>query len=336
MRLSTVTAACFACMLMGSAAAADAPPPNLTPAQQARLAKLNQIAESLHPQTGEVKVPVAGATLHLGRDYYFIPAAEARSIIVDAWENPPDTAIGVQGIVFPAGTTFMSDSWAALITYEDSGFVDDKDAKTTDYGEMLKQAKEADEEDNAQRKEKGYAPLHLIGWAQPPYYDQGHHTLVWARELSIDGVPEHTLNYDLRALGRHGVLSMNIIAGMSKIADVRGAAAKLQNIGTFDQGARYQDYQAGSDKLAEYGVGGLVAAGIGLLAAKKLGLLALGLVFIKKFFVLIMAGLAGVGAWFRRMFGGKKAAGPEVAVATAAASDTPAPLPPPEGPGPVG
>lgn len=321
MRIWAVAAACFACLWLG-AAMADEPQQQLTPQQQARLAKLRRIGESLHPQYGDVKVPVAGATLHLGKDYYFIPAAEARSVLVDAWENPPDTADGVQGIIFPAGTSFMSDSWAAVISYEDSGFVDDKDAKTTDYNDMLKQAKDADEDDNAARKEKGYAPLHLVGWAQPPYYDQAHHTLVWARELHVEGAPEHTLNYDLRALGRRGVLSMNIIAGMSRLADVRGAAAKLQNIGTFDAGARYQDYQSGSDKLAEYGVGGLVAAGIGVLAAKKLGLIALGLIFIKKFFAIILAGLAGVGAWFRRLFGGKKAE-------PAAAAAGPAELPPP-------
>ncbi|MBV9990630.1 MAG: DUF2167 domain-containing protein [Alphaproteobacteria bacterium] len=327
MRFGAVACAFLACLVAG-AAAAD-PPRQLTPQEKARLEKLQRIGASLHPQYGEVKVPVAGATLHLGKDYYYIAGAEARSVLVDAWENPPDTAMGVQGIVFPAGTNFMSNGWAAVISYEDSGFVDDKDARTADYGAMLKQAKDADEDDNAARKEKGYAPLHLVGWAQPPYYDQSHHTLVWARELAVDGAPEHTLNYDLRALGRRGVLSMNILAGMSQLDEVRSAAARLQNIGTFDRGARYQDYKAGSDKLAEYGVGGLVAAGIGVLAAKKLGLLALGLVFVKKFFAIILAGLAGAGAWFRRLFTGKRA---EPAVATAIAADAPAPLPPPEGP----
>lgn len=327
MRLRAVACAFFACFVAGAAAADQ--PQQLTPQEKARLEKLQRIGASLHPQYGEVKVPAAGATLHLGKDYYYIAGAEARSILVDAWENPPDTATGMQGIVFPAGTNFMSNGWAAVISYEDSGFVDDKDAKTTDYDDMLKQAKDADEDDNTSRKEKGYAPLHLVGWAQPPYYDQGHHTLVWARELAIDGAPEHTLNYDLRALGRRGVLSMNILAGMSQLKEVRVAAGKLQNIGTFDQGARYQDYKAGSDKLAEYGVGGLVAAGIGALAAKKLGLLALGLVFVKKFFAFILAGLAGVGAWFRRLFTGKKAE----PAAAAAVTDALAPLPPPEEPG---
>jgi uncharacterized membrane-anchored protein len=325
MRPSIGICAFLAWALFGAAQAAEQP--QLTPQQQAEIAKLRKIAQGLHPQYGDVKVGVAGATLHLAKDYYFIPADQARSVLVDAWGNPPEAAVGVQGIVFPAGKSFLSDSWAAVISYEDSGFVDDKDAKTTDYGAMLTQARDGDEENNAKRKKAGYAPLHLIGWAQPPYYDASHHTLVWARELSIDGAREHTLNYDLRALGRRGVLSMNIISGMSKLAEVRGAAGSLQNVGTFDAGNRYQDYKAGSDKLAEYGVGGLVAAGIGLLAAKKIGLIAIVLLFAKKFIAYILVAFTGFGAWLRRVFLGRKA--------QAATTAAPAPmLPPSDGPAP--
>lgn len=319
MRWSRSISALFAWALLASAAVA-ATEPQLSPQEQAELAKFQRIAAGLHPQYGEVKIASADATLHLGREYYFLPANEARTVLVDAWHNPPEVAAKAMGIIFPAGTNFVNAGWAAVITYHPDGFVDDKDAKSTDYDEMLKQAHDAEGDLNARRKEGGFEPIHLVGWAQPPYYDQGHHTLVWARDLKFGTESEDTLNYDLRALGRRGVLSMNIIAPMSKLAEVRGAAAKLQNIGTFDTGARYQDYRAGSDKTAEYTVGGLVAAGLGVLAAKKLGLLALGLVFFKKFIAIILAAVAGAGAWLRRMFAGRKAA---------AATPAPAPMEPP-------
>jgi uncharacterized membrane-anchored protein len=98
---------------------------------------------------------------------------------------------------------------------------------------------------------------------------------------------------------------MNLVTGMSKLSDARSAAAKLSRSVAFEPGSRYADYQPGTDKKAEYGIAGLVAAGAGAAAAKKLGLLAVILAFGKKFLVLILAGLAAIGMKFRRFFGGK-------------------------------
>ncbi|HTQ15704.1 MAG TPA: DUF2167 domain-containing protein [Rhizomicrobium sp.] len=295
-----------AAMLLAGAARAAGPQPALTPAEQAEVARIRAIYAALKPQTGDVPVAGTGATLHLGKDYYFVDPAESRKILVDAWHNPPEAADGVLGLVFPAGKDFTDRTWSAVITYSDEGYVSDDDANKTDYNALIQQARDAEPGINARRKAEGVEEMHLIGWAQPPYYDKPHHTLIWAREIRFGDQSDHTLNYDLRALGRRGVLSMNILSAMSDLAEVRRAAAKLQNVGTFDPGARYADYKAGTDKKAEYGIAGLVAAGIGAVVVKKLGLLAIGLVFVKKFIALILAGFAGAAAWLRRLFTGKK------------------------------
>jgi len=103
----------------------------------------------------------------------------------------------------------------------------------------------------------------------------------------------------MRHLGRHGVLSMNVISQMSELTEVRQVAAHLAKTAEFDTGARYVDYQAG-DKKAEYGLAGLVAAGLGVGVAKKAGLLAAAALFFKKGAGLIVAALAGAAAWFRK------------------------------------
>ncbi|MGH6872799.1 MAG: DUF2167 domain-containing protein [Rhizomicrobium sp.] len=293
-----------AAMVMMGAAQAD-PQPSLTPAQQAEVAKLKALYQSLHPKFGDVTVPGTGATLHLGKDYYYLPPDEARKILIDAWHNSPEDVNDELGLIFPAGKTFVDDTWSAIVTYTDDGYVTDSDAKSTDYDKMIQQARDQEPEINARRKAESLDELHIVDWAQPPYYDQPHHTLVWAREIKFGGQTDHALNYDLRALGRRGVLSMNILSNMSKLAEVRAAAAKLQNIGTFDPGARYTDYVAGTDKKAEYGIAGLVAAGLGVVVAKKLGLFAIALVFVKKFIAIILAAFAGAAAWVRRLFGMK-------------------------------
>lgn len=282
----------------GAKDSSKAEAPSLPPAMVA-------LEKSLHPQTGDVRIPEAKAVLHLGDRYYFLPAAEARRVLVDAWHNPPESAEGVLGMVFEKDTTVFDNVWGAVITYEDTGHVADTDAKTQDYATVLKGMQEGAEEQNAERKQAGYPAMHLVGWAQPPSYDAGNHALIWARELALEGDSVNGLNYDVRLLGRTGVLSLNMLASMKDIGDVRSAAQSFGRSVSFEPGAGYADFNASTDKAAEYGLAGLVAGGAAIGVAKKVGLLAI----ILKFGKLILVGLAAFGAaafgLFRKLVGRK-------------------------------
>ena len=285
---------------------ASAAEQDLTPEQQALIAKYRALGESLHPQRGDVAVAAANATLHLGNQYYFLPAADAKRVLVEGWGNPSDAVDGVLGMIFTEGTGFLDDTWGAVLTYSPDGYVSDTDAKSANYDDVLRDAQSGEADENADRKAAGLPTVHLVGWAQPPSYDAEHHALIWAREIQFGGETDNTLNYDIRTLGRRGILSVNLVSTMSKLVEVRAAANALQQVASFDNGARYADYQPGTDATAGYGLAGLVAAGLGAAAAKKLGLLAIALVFLKKFAFVFIALFAGAAAWVRRLFGGKE------------------------------
>jgi uncharacterized membrane-anchored protein len=176
----------------------------------------------------------------------------------------------------------------------------------------LKQLQSGEDEINAKRKEEGYPAQHLVGWAQPPSYDAASHSVIWAQNIAFDGQADNSLNYDVRMLGRKGVLSLNMITAMSKLAETRADAETLARSADFTPGARYADFKSGDD-TAGYGIAGLVAAGLGVVAIKKLGLLAVILVFAKKFLVLIVAAFAALGARFRKLFGLRRKDEPEEA-----------------------
>jgi uncharacterized membrane-anchored protein len=231
-------------------------------------------------------------------------------VLVEGWGNPAEAVTDVLGMVFPQGKTFVDDTWGAVLTYSPEGYVTDDDAKSADYDEILRTSQSGEADENTERKSVGLPTVHLVGWAQPPSYDQEHHALIWAREIQFGDQSENVLNYDIRTLGRRGILSMNMVSSMSKLVEVRAAATDLQQIAGFNDGARYTDYQAG-DATAGYGLAGLVAAGIGAAAAKKLGLLAIVILFAKKFAVMLIALLAGVGAWVRRLFSKKSDESPQ-------------------------
>jgi uncharacterized membrane-anchored protein len=266
-------------------------------------ARMKALELQMHPKSGTISIPEAKAHLNLGDQFYFLPAADAKRVLVEAWGNPPDGLEDVLGLVFPAGKTFTDATWGAVVSYDDTGHVSDKDAASQDYNKVLSDMQEAAEADNDARKEQGYAPSHVMGWAQAPTYDSNSKTLIWARNIQFEGAGDNTLNYDVRTLGRTGVLSLNMVDVMPNLPVVQTAAAHLGTTVEFDPGARYADYNASTDKLADYGLAGLVAGGAGLAVAKKAGLLGLLAIFLKKGIAVIAAGALGLGAWLKRKFG---------------------------------
>lgn len=265
-----------------------------------RQSTIDALLKSLKRETGTIPIPAARADLVLGDQYYFVGPEQARTILVDIWRNPPAAANGVLGLVFPKGKTFVDDSWSAVVTFEDTGYVSDDDAKTIDYAAMLKDMRSSDEAQAASVRAQGYPAGILQRWAQPPTYDAGRHSLVWARDIKFDDSPEDTLNYDIRLLGRSGVLSLNILAGMSQLDEVREAAKTFAAVASFRDGARYADYNEATDRKAEYGLAGLVAAGAGAAVAKKAGLLAIVL----KFGKFLLLGVVALFAMFRNAIAG--------------------------------
>lgn len=170
----------------------------------------------------------------------------------------------------------------------------------------MNELKTAAIEGNVEREKQGYEPITLVGWASPPFYDKSTHALHWARDLIFgkDQSASHTLNYSLRILGREGVLQMNFVAGLPQLPEIKAAIPDMTKIATFDTGKAYTDFRDG-DKLAAYGMMGMIAAGAGAKLAAKVGFLALGLAFLKKGGVLIFLAGAAMLRFAKGLFGKK-------------------------------
>jgi len=254
----------------------------------------------LQYQTGNIVLPNKSATLHLGGNYRYLDPAETEKLLV-AWGNQPGN--DTQGAVVPGDVDPLEGAgWAVILTYEDEGHIDDSDAAKMDYDDMLKDMKSGTEDGNAARKQAGYDAVHLVGWAEKPHYDSAAKKLYWAKELEFEGSPVHTLNYDVRVLGREGLLSMNAVASMEQLPQIRTDMKSLIEVAEFNDGYRYAEFNSKTDRLAEYGLGALIAG----TAAAKLGLFGklFALLLAAKKFILL--GLAAVGGWIAKMFGKKK------------------------------
>jgi len=263
-------------------------------------AKAQQFLSSLHYQTGSVAIDSAHATLELSDDFRFLDADDAQRVLHDLWSNPPDPS--VVGMLVPQGISLVDkkDTWVVVISYSDDGYVSDQDASSIDYDQMLRDMQEHARDSNAQRRKQGYHEVEIVGWATPPHYDSGTNKLYWAKELNFTGAPEHTLNYDIRVLGRGGYLSFNAVAGMHQLAMVQQRMPQVLDMAKFDAGQRYGDFNSTTDKVAAYGIGALVAGEIAAKAGLFAKLLALLIAFKKGIIVAFVALIAAVRKFFSR------------------------------------
>lgn len=272
------------------------------PTEEEIAAFIADFEASLNRQTGVIALPRAQAKLTVPDDFYFLDATDASRVLVDVWGNPPDST--VDGMLFPKGASpFQENGWGVVITYEDTGYVSDEDATSVDYDMLIDAMREATEDENPTRLQQGYPAIDVIGWAAQPRYDAAAHKLYWAKELAFSGEPDHTLNYDMRVLGRHGVLSLNFVADLGQLNAIEQASPAVLAIAEFDEGFRYTDFNASTDKKADFGIAGLIGgAAAASVLAKNGGLIAAALLFLKKGWVLVVLALGGLVTFVRSIF----------------------------------
>lgn len=255
---------------------------------------------SLKFQTGKISLPKDIATLNLPANFRYLPPADAEKLLVQGWGNPPGNE--TLGMIIPTETNPLSEAgWGVVISYTEDGHIKDEDADKINYTELLEEMKKESEEANKERVKQGYGAMHLVGWAEPPSYDKSARKLYWAKEYSGDKQGEHSLNYNIRVLGRKGVLVLNAVAGMNQISQIKNEMPAILAVTEFTQGNRYADFDSKTDHTAEYGLAALVAGGV----AAKMGLFAKLGVFLLAFKKFILIGLVAVGAFLKKLFTGK-------------------------------
>jgi uncharacterized membrane-anchored protein len=259
-------------------------------------------------QTGNVTIGGGIATIAVPESFRFTGPEGSRRLLTQAWGNPPESADGVLGMLVPADASPLSkQGWGIAITYDEDGYVDDSDAASINYAKLLKQMQEATAEANEERTKRGFPAITVVGWAEPPSYDRASHKMYWAKDLMFGSSGEHTLNYNIRILGRRGVLVLNAIAGMHQLANVRSETQNVLAAVNFSEGHRYSDYLPGKDKAATYGLAGLV---VGATAAKAgfFKALWIGVLAFKK---LIVVGVIALIGALRAIFRKKESDAPE-------------------------
>ncbi|RMG77747.1 MAG: DUF2167 domain-containing protein [Bacteroidetes bacterium] len=265
----------------------------------------DSINASLHYDTGIVDIKNGLATLHVPAGFKYLNPKDADMVLTDLWGNPPsDPGYGSLGMLFPEEASPLDENMYAIdITYSEEGYIDDSDAKDIDYDELLETMQADAEAASVERQRLGYESVRIVGWASPPYYDEVNKKLHWAQEIQFGDAESNTLNYNIRVLGRGGYLNLNVIGDMDVLPRVKSDINAILPAIEFNEGHRYVDFDSSIDKVAAYGIGGLIAGKV----LAKAGILAKLGILLAKFWKILAVGAVSLFAGIRRFLRGEPA-----------------------------
>jgi uncharacterized membrane-anchored protein len=242
-----------------------------------------------------------GVEMNLPEGYRFLAMPKAGELMTKLGNLHNENLLGVVISENPDEAFFVT------IRFYEDGFIKDDDK--LDAKDILEAIRDGEPEYNEERKKLGFGPIHAEGWQEEPRYDKSNHHVVWA--LTIRGDVGASVNLNTRVLGRKGYASVNLVTASDELAKYRSSGVTILRATSFAPGHRYEDFDASQDKVAEYGLTGLVVggAGVGIVKAAKLGILAK---FWKGLLALLVAGKKGIVALFaaiaalaRKLFGKK-------------------------------
>jgi len=273
-------------------AAPEAPAPEMTEAQRA--------FKSISWTAGPAKVSVGDhAQLQVPAGFTYTAGPGARKLLELMHNTTNGSELGI--LADEALESFV------LFEFEDIGYVKDADKEKLDADEILKSIREGNEDANEARKKRGWAPIDIVGWHTPPFYNRETQNLEWCIQGESAG---HTIiNYNTRILGRQGVMSANLLVDPDKLQTTLPQIKKVLAGFTYVEGKRYSQYLPG-DKVAKYGLAALVVGGAVGLAAKA-GFLAKIAASLGKLWKAVVLGLIALAGGLKKLlFGNKGKAAP--------------------------
>ena len=118
----------------------------------------------LSTQRGLISLPGGLAQLNLPPELEYLDPVQTKKVVEELWGNPPGATY--QGmIVRSARDVIDSNCIAAIIQYDDSGYISDKDAASINFSDLMKSMQEGEKAMNEQRKAQGFPGLPCRGQA---------------------------------------------------------------------------------------------------------------------------------------------------------------------------
>ena len=264
-------------------------------AQEPAQDDIGQKIAALHWQHGPVKGRLgANSSIDLPAGYMLLDNPDTRKFMeyTENFSSEREFLVATENL-----------SWFAVFSFDETGYV--KDDETIEPDPILQAAKEGTQQANADRRERGWDELTVLGWRFQPQYDREARLLEWALRLKSGNSPDEVVNYETRILGRSGVTNVVLVADSAGLDPAVADLKRVLKGFDYDPGQRYTEFRAG-DHVAEFGLAALIAGGAAAVATKK-GFWAVIAAFFVKAWKLVVVAVAGIGAVIKKFFTRKSA-----------------------------
>lgn len=245
---------------------------------------------------GPTNVSLMGrATLQIPKGFRFLEATAAKDFLKMTGNRPSGEETGL--------LMHTQDEWWVILEFDDIGYVKDDEKTDLDADKLIESYRRGTESMNEARQERGTPPIRIVGWHVAPNFNDVTKNLEWSVEAESGG--GKFVNYNVRLLGRNGVTKVTLIEDRAQVDATLLQFRDILKSHKYSSGESYAEYRQG-DRIAQYGLGALVLGGAAA-AAAKFGLFAPLIVFLKKGWKLVAAGVVGAAMWIKNLFaGGKK------------------------------
>jgi uncharacterized membrane-anchored protein len=236
MRIVSFIAAGAALCAMSTAAFADGPDTELSRTEQKAATGVTQTAS-----LGD-----GSMNLDLREGYVYVPPQDVPALLKTLNARAP--AAQSLGAVAPAGKKAGdAEYWAAFISYDPIGRVPETGAEELGAITFLDSVKLARPAEPA-----------LQSFAVAPSYEARSRTLIWGEQYASKAKTDNALRYETRLLGRSGVAGITIVSRPEQLEKVKAEGRAVRDMISFNDGQRYSDFSASTDRVSQYNLPGLI------------------------------------------------------------------------------
>lgn len=256
--------------------------------------RYRDIFQNIHWTTGPAKADlesIAEVQIPAG---YALTGRQGTREIMEAMGN----ITSGKEVAFLAPTNL---AWFVVFRFNQDGYVKDDDKDKLNPDSLLAAIRSGTEVANRIRSSRGGPEMRVIGWEQPPRYNEKTHNLEWGVRGESEGQP--VVNFNTRLLGRRGVMEAKLVVDPSVLSSTMGTYETVLKGYNYKSGQGYADFRNG-DQIAKYGLAALITGGAAAVALKT-GALSAMIILFKKSIKLVVAGIVALVAAIKRLVFGK-------------------------------
>ncbi len=236
---------------------------HLSPNSEAIQANFKRQADSIDKvlkfHAGKLRFADQSIRMKVPEGHYFIDATQSRFILETIWGNIPDEE--VLGMI--VGSRFVpaeiNNDYSFVISYAPIGFIPTEERAEFDHHELLEGIQDQLQTANEKRLEQGFNALQVENWIMVPFFDNYKKALYWATELKVNGSDEPLVNYNLRLLGKNGVLKINAVGTLDQLPNIKQVLPFILSQTEFLDGFKYTDHPAPDSANSEWQLQDLIA-----------------------------------------------------------------------------